>query len=87
MYYEEERSLLPRMSSKSLCLRQHLRNVEDGASRIRKKYIKLSLDDNEVNHFIYSRNPRNDADEEFLISEERGEGSDCLAILRLSYVS
>ena len=75
------------MSSKSLCLRQHLRNVEDGASRIRKKYIKLSLDDNEVNHFIYSRNPRNDADEEFIISEERGEGSDCLAILRLSYVS
>ena len=75
------------MSSKSLCLRQHLRNVEDGASRTRKKYIKLSLDDNEVNYFIYSRNPRNDADEEFIISEERGEGSDCLAILRLSYVS
>lgn len=72
------------MSSKSLCLRQHLQNVEDGASRIKKKYIKLSLDDNEVNHFIYSRDLRNDADEEFIVSEDRGEGSDCLAILRLS---
>ena len=72
------------MSSKSLCLRQHLRNVEDGTSHIRKEYIKLSLDDNEVNHFICSRDPRNDADEEFTVSEDRGEGSDCLAILRLS---
>ena len=74
------------MSSKSLCLRQHFRNVEDGTSRIKKKYIKLSLDDNETNHFICSRDPRDDADEEFIISEDRGEGSDCLAILRLSSV-
>ena len=74
------------MSSKSLCLRQHLRNVEDGTSHIKKKYIKLSLDDNEVNHSICSRDPRNDADEEFTVSENRGEGSDCLAILRLSSV-
>ncbi len=74
------------MSSKCLCLRQHLRNVEDGTTRIKKKYMKLSLDDNEVNHFICCRDLKNDADEEFDITEDRGERSDCLAILRLSSV-
>ena len=74
------------MPSKSLCLRQHLRNVEDGTSRIKKKYIKLSLNDNEVEYVISSCDPRSDADEEFIISEDRGEGSNCLAILRLSSV-
>ena len=82
----EERSLLSGMPSKFLCLRQHLRNVEDGTSRVKKKYIKLSLDDNEVKHYISSRDPRNDADEDFTISEDRGEGSDYLAVLRLSSV-
>ena len=53
---------------------------------MKKKYMKLSLDDNEVNHFICCRDPKNDADEEFDISEDRSEGSDCLAILRLSSV-
>ena len=72
------------MSSKWLCLRQHLQNVEDGTSPIKKKYIKLSLDDNEINHFIYYRDPTDGADEEFIISEDRDEGSNCLAILRLS---
>lgn len=60
--------------------------MEDGTSRVKKKYIKLSLDDNEVKHFIASRDPRYDADEEFTISEDRGEGSDYLAVLRLSSV-
>ena len=72
------------MSSECLCLRQHFRNVKDGTSRIKKTFIKLSLDDSEVNHFICCRDPTDDADEEFLISQDRDEGSDCLAILRLS---
>ena len=58
--------------------------MEDGTPRIKKKYIKLSLDDNEVNYFICD--PTDDTDEEFVISQDRGEGSDCLAILRLSSV-
>lgn len=74
------------MSSECLCLRQHLRNEEDGTSRIKKQYIKLSLDDNEVNHFICYRDRTDDADEDFVISQGRGEGFDCLAILRLSSV-
>lgn len=61
--------------------------MEDGTSRIKKKYIKLSLDANEINHFICFRDPRDDADEEFIISEDRGQHSDSLAILRLSSVS
>ena len=60
--------------------------MEDGTSRIKKQYIKLSLDDNEVNHFICYPDPTDDADEELVISQDRGEGSDCLAILRLSSV-
>ena len=60
--------------------------MEDGTSRIKKTYIKLSLDDNEVNHFICYHDPTDDADEVFVISQDRGEVSDCLAILRLSSV-
>lgn len=74
------------MSSECLCLRQHLRNTENGTSRVRKTYIKLSLDDNEVNHFICCRDPTDDADEEVFISQDRDEASDCLAVLRLSSV-
>ena len=74
------------MSSECLCLRQHFRNVKDGTSRIKKTYIKLSLDDNEVNHFICYPDTTDGADEEFVVSQDRDEGSDCLAILRLSSV-
>ena len=74
------------MSLGCLCLRQHFRKAKDGTSGIKKTYIKLSLNDNEVNHFICCRDPVDDADEEFVISQDNDEDSDCLAILRLSSV-
>ena len=58
--------------------------MEDGTCRIRKTYIKLSSDDNEVNHFICCRDPTDDADEGTFISQDRDEAPDCLAVLRLS---
>ena len=74
------------MASKRLCLRQHLSNVEEGTFRVEKRYIKLSLDGDEVNHFICCRDPMNDADENCEVSEDRGNDQCCLAILRPSLV-
>lgn len=74
------------LGPRDACLRQHLDCGEDGALQMRKKAMKLSVDDQEISYYIRCRNPSDNADQPVDLVAcpllDVPFSHDCIAILR-----
>ena len=69
---------------KRVCLTHHLL---EGDTQTKAQYLRLSLGDDEINHYLYRRDGVLEVKEKFEISSENGQGCSCLAIIRLLFYS